>query len=78
MVERVVYVGAAIQVIVRAATGESLQAVVQNTGGAIPYEQGSPIQLNLPADALRVLPSGIGDAPSLKGEEAEPETVDAT
>jgi len=74
MVERVVYVGSAIQVIVRGATGEALQALVQNTGGGIPYEQGTPVQLHLPVDALRVLPSGIGDAPSLEGE-ADPETV---
>ena len=77
MVERVVYVGSAIQVIVRGATGEALQALVQNTGGGIPYEQGTPVQLHLPVDALRVLPSGIGDAPSLKGEEPDPEAVGA-
>jgi spermidine/putrescine transport system ATP-binding protein len=77
MVERVVYVGPAIQVIVRAATGEALQALVQNTGGGIPYEQGTPVQLHLPVDALRVLPPGIGDTPSLKGEEPDPETVAA-
>ncbi|HKO74733.1 MAG TPA: ABC transporter ATP-binding protein [Gaiellaceae bacterium] len=78
MVERVVYVGSAIQVIVRAATGESLQALVQNTGGAIPYEQGTPVQLYLPPEALRVLPSGIGDAPSLKGEEQVEESAAPT
>jgi spermidine/putrescine transport system ATP-binding protein len=77
MVERVVYVGSAMQVIVRAATGESLQALVQNTGSAIPYEQGTPLQLHLPVDAVRVLPSGIGDAPSLKGEEPDPEPAAA-
>jgi spermidine/putrescine transport system ATP-binding protein len=77
MVERVVYVGSAIQVIVRGATGESLQALVQNTGGGIPYEQGTPVQLHLPVDAVRVLPSGDGDAPSPKGEEPDPETVAA-
>ena len=77
MVERVVYVGSAIQLIVGSATGEALQALVQNTGGEIPYEQGTPVQLHLPVDALRVLPSGIGDAPSLKGEEPDPETVAA-
>jgi spermidine/putrescine transport system ATP-binding protein len=77
MVERVVYVGSAIQVIVRGATGEALQALVQNTGGGIPYEQGTPVQLHLPVDALRVLPSDIGDAPSLEGEEPDPETVAA-
>ena len=73
MVERVVYVGSASQVIVRAATGEALQALVQNTGASVEHEQGTPVQLHLPADALRVLPSGIGDAPSLKGEEPDPE-----
>jgi segregation and condensation protein A len=54
MVERVVYVGSAVQVIVRAATGESLQALVRNTGQGIPWEQGTPVQLHLPPDALRV------------------------
>ena len=78
MVERVVYVGSVIQVIVRAATGEALQALVQNTGGGIPYEQGSPVQLHLPVDALRVLPSGIGDSPSLKGEEQFEESATAS
>src|ERR671934_800403 len=48
MVERVVYVGSATQVIVRGATGEALQALVQNTGGGIPCEQGTPVQLHLP------------------------------
>jgi len=77
MVERVIYVGSAVQVIVRAATGEPLQALVQNTGKEISYEQGMPVQLHLPVDALRVLPSGIGDAPSLKGAESEqPEDAD--
>jgi hypothetical protein len=64
-------VGSAVQVIVRAATGEPLQALIQNTGKELSYKQGMPVQLHLPVDALRVLPSGIGDAPSLKGEEAE-------
>jgi spermidine/putrescine transport system ATP-binding protein len=83
MVERVVYVGSAVQVIVRAATGESLQALVQNKGTGLAFEQGTPVQLHLPAEALRVLPSGIGDEPSIKGEEgeakeAEEETAAAT
>ena len=55
MVERLVYVGSAVQVIVRAATGEALQALVQNTGKSIPYKQGTPVQLHLPSEALRVL-----------------------
>jgi spermidine/putrescine transport system ATP-binding protein len=56
MVERLVYVGSAVQVLVRVATGETLQALVQNTGRGLPYEQGTPVQLHLPAEAVRVLP----------------------
>jgi spermidine/putrescine transport system ATP-binding protein len=69
MVERIVYVGSAIQVIVRVATGEKLQAHVQNTGKGVPYEQGTPVQIHLPADALRVLPAG-GGAGAENGEGA--------
>ena len=57
MVERVVYVGSAVQVLVRVATGEVLQALVTNTGRDLPFEQGTPVQLHLPVDALRVLPA---------------------
>ena len=77
MVERLVYVGSAVQVIVRAATGETLQALVQNKGTGLGFEQGTPVQLHLPPDALRVLPSGIGDEPSLKGEEDQDEAEEA-
>jgi spermidine/putrescine transport system ATP-binding protein len=62
MVERVLYVGSGIQVIVRAATGEVVQALIQNTGTPVPYDQGTPVQVYLPAEALRVLPAG-GDEP---------------
>jgi spermidine/putrescine transport system ATP-binding protein len=77
MVERLVYVGSAVQVIVRAATGESLQALIPNKGGVFPFEQGTPVQLHLPPDAVRILPSGIGDEPSLKGEEGEDASSEA-
>ena len=63
--------------IVRAATGETLQALVQNKGTGLGFEQGTPVQLHLPPDALRVLPSGIGDEPSLKGEEGQDEAEEA-
>ena len=56
MVERVVYVGSAVQVLVRVPTGEVLQALVTNTGRELPFEQGTPVQLHLPVDALRALP----------------------
>jgi spermidine/putrescine transport system ATP-binding protein len=77
MVERVVYVGSAVQVLVRVATGETLQALVTNTGTELPYEQGTPVTLHLPADALRVVPAeGASEAeepaedPSLSGLES--------
>jgi len=58
LVERLVYLGAATQVILRLATGESLQAVVPNEDAAA-WSQGTPVHAYLPADALRVL---AGDA----------------
>ena len=70
MVERLVFVGSAVQVIVRVATGEKLQALVQNTGKAVPYERGTPVQVHLSADALRVLPAG--DRASTQDAEGEP------
>ena len=60
MVERVVYVGSAVQVIVRVATGEVLQVLVPNTGKVLPYEQGTPVQVHLPVDAVRVLTAPEG------------------
>ncbi|MGQ0668151.1 MAG: ABC transporter ATP-binding protein [Actinomycetota bacterium] len=55
MVERVVYVGSTMQVIVHLAPGPTLQAWVQNEGGGLPFGQGAPVSVHLPADALRVL-----------------------
>ena len=55
MVERVVYVGSVLQVFVRLAPGEMLQAAVPNQGGEAGFAQGTPVSAYLPADALRVL-----------------------
>jgi spermidine/putrescine transport system ATP-binding protein len=65
MVERWVYLGNAVQLIVRLATGEAIQVLIQNTGEEIPYTQGSPVAVHLPPDALRVLQD--------TGERYEPE-----
>jgi spermidine/putrescine transport system ATP-binding protein len=62
MVERVVYLGNANQVIVGLAHGERIQALVQNTGHELAYRQGDPVKAHLPADALRVL-TDTGTAP---------------
>jgi spermidine/putrescine transport system ATP-binding protein len=66
MVERVVYVGSIMQVIVHLAPGRSLQAWVQNTGAGLPYAQGHPVSVYLPVDALRVLMDTTTPAPDLE------------
>jgi ABC-type sulfate/molybdate transport systems ATPase subunit len=55
MVERVLYVGSTIQVIVHLAHGETLQAWMQNRGGDPPFQQGTAVSVHLPPDAIRVL-----------------------
>ena len=55
LVERVVFLGAATQVMLRLATGASLQALVQNDGGQGDLVQGTPVHVHLAPDALRVL-----------------------
>jgi len=53
-----------VQLIVRLATGEKLQVLMQNTGDIIPFAQGTPVQAYLPADALRVLVDTGASLPS--------------
>jgi spermidine/putrescine transport system ATP-binding protein len=62
MVERVVYVGSILQVIVHLAPGRTLQAWIQNQGEGLPYGQGTPVTVHLPPDALRVLIDGRAES----------------
>ncbi|CAN5654044.1 ABC transporter ATP-binding protein [soil metagenome] len=55
MVRRSVYLGSSTQLIVQMAHGETLQAMVQNDGTALRFDQGSPVSVFLPPEALRVL-----------------------
>jgi spermidine/putrescine transport system ATP-binding protein len=55
MVERVVFLGAATQVMLRLAPGVPLQALIQNDGSRPELVQGTPVHCYLPPDALRVL-----------------------
>ena len=73
MVERLVYLGSATQVMLRLAPGMQVQALVQNDGGQAHLSQGTPVQVHLAPDALRVL---AGEAISPTGEEPE-ETAEA-
>ena len=67
LVERWVYLGNAVQLIVRLATGEKIQVLMQNTGAEIPFSQGTPVHAHLPAEALRVLVDSGVTAPAAKG-----------
>lgn len=69
MVERVVYVGSIMQVIVHLAPGQTLQAWVQNQGEGLPFQQGAPVAVHLPVEALRVLVGGSGGGELTTGEE---------
>jgi spermidine/putrescine transport system ATP-binding protein len=55
MVERLVFLGSATEVILRLGAGVPLQALVQNDGEPSTLAQGAPVHLFLPPDALRVL-----------------------
>ncbi len=55
MVERTVYLGTSLQVMVRLATGVPLQVSITNTGDTGGYVQGTPVSVHIPVDALRVL-----------------------
>jgi len=72
LVERVVFLGAATQIMLRLATGTSLQALLQNDGGSAPetLAQGTPVHAYLPPDALRVLPGSLSAAAAAVGAAA--------
>jgi spermidine/putrescine transport system ATP-binding protein len=66
MVERLVYLGSSTQVMLRLAPGTQVQALVQNDGGQLQLAQGTPVQVHLAPDALRVL---SGESISSTGEQ---------
>jgi spermidine/putrescine transport system ATP-binding protein len=68
MVERVVFLGAATQVMLRLAPGVPLQALIQNDGSRPDLAQGTPVHAYLPPDALRVLAGARGVVPTVAEE----------
>jgi len=58
MVERVVYVGSVLHVLVNLAPGGKVQVWLQNEGEGLPWAQGTPVTVHMPREALRVLPEG--------------------
>jgi spermidine/putrescine transport system ATP-binding protein len=64
MVERLVFLGAATQVMLRLGPGTPLQALVQNDGSdTAGLAQGTPVHVFLPPDALRVLGGAAREVP---------------
>ena len=68
MVERVVFLGSATEVLLRLAPGIQVQALMQNDGSRADLAQGTPVNVYLPPDALRVLAGAAGDVPLAEDE----------
>jgi spermidine/putrescine transport system ATP-binding protein len=78
MVERLVFIGSTTHVYVRLATGSALQALVRNDGSTLPYSQGTAVSIQLPADALRVLPDPGVSAAEIRDETLGDQVLDLT
>ena len=76
-IERLVYLGNAVQLIVRLATGHSIQALIQNTGDEISHREGAALQVHLPVDALRVLADTGQPEPPKNGAEETASPTDS-
>jgi spermidine/putrescine transport system ATP-binding protein len=78
MIERMVYLGASSQVIVRLPQGDSLQVLIQNQGDTLTYHQGTPVNVFFPPEALRVVPADTGGkiADDLQAVSADPDSED--
>jgi len=63
MIERLVFLGASTQVMLRLAPGTPLQAVVPNDGTEATLSQGTPVHVFLAPDVLRVLGGATRDVP---------------
>ena len=68
MVERVVFLGSATEVLLRLAPGIQVQALMQNDGSRPDLAQGTPVNVYLPPDALRVLAGSAGEVPIAEDE----------
>jgi spermidine/putrescine transport system ATP-binding protein len=69
MVERTVFLGPTVQVLLRLVGGQALQAIEPNRGQAAARPQGEPVSVHLPADDLRVLDATGDRSP---GEDVRP------
>src|SRR5215469_6742870 len=68
MIERLVFVGASTQVMLRLAPGPLLEALVPNDGAEAALAQGTPVHAFLAPDALRVLGGATREVPLAEDE----------
>jgi spermidine/putrescine transport system ATP-binding protein len=68
MIERLVFVGASTQVMLRLAPGPLLEALVPNDGAEAALAQGTPVHAFLAPDALRVLGGAAREVPLAEDE----------
>jgi spermidine/putrescine transport system ATP-binding protein len=78
MVERLVFLGSTTHIYVRLATGAALQALMRNEGAALPYSQGTPVSVGLPAEAIRVLPDPGVSLAEIRDETLGDQLLDVT
>ncbi len=73
MIDRTVFVGSNLQVMIRLATGEQLQATIPNDGVDLEFHrQGRPVLVHVPEDALQVLERRAAPAPAAAAATAVP------
>lgn len=63
LVEHAVFLGSFRELRVRILGGSLVKAVLPNDGTPLSYEQGAPLTVHLPADALRVLAPSTANGP---------------
>jgi spermidine/putrescine transport system ATP-binding protein len=79
MLEHVVFLGSFRELHLRILGGSLVKAIAPNDGEPLSFEQGDPVMLHLPPEAIRVLPEpGAAPAASAEGADlAEPEAASA-
>jgi spermidine/putrescine transport system ATP-binding protein len=78
MVERLVFLGSTTHIFLRLATGSALQTLSRNDGAELPFSQGTPVSVGLPADALRVLPDPGVSVAEIRDETLGDQPLDLT
>ena len=77
MIDRLVYLGATTQVAIRLPHGATLHALLTNADGAVDLASGTPVTVELPVEAVRVIPGNESVVDLAGAERAELSLADA-